>query len=167
MWASLSLTTARATPKTALAPTSSKNSSTAISRTRPHPLPCCPPAQDAKQMQGLYKVSRRFETNILGITTLLGETKIVADPKDNTIFVPEAFKLPNGQPKHFQEIAPMLFQEVHGQDKIAFVKDSNGQTLAYIDYPFMLFQKIESPFQKNVFNYIIIGFSVAVIVLTI
>ena len=124
-------------------------------------------AQDAKQVQGLYKVSRRFETNILGITTLLGETKIVADPKDNTIFVPEAFKLPNGQPKHFQEIAPMLFQEVHGQDKIAFVKDSNGQTLAYIDYPFMLFQKIESPFQKNVFNYIIIGFSVAVIVLTI
>jgi len=122
-------------------------------------------AADAKSVAGPYNISRRFETNILSITTLLGQAKIKADPKDNTIFV-DALKGENGQTKHFREIAPMVFRNVNGKDKIVFA-ENNGQRVAYIDYPFMLFQPVESVLDNQGFNYFIIIFAIAVIVLTI
>ena len=124
-------------------------------------------AQDARSVAGLYKISRRFETNILAVTTVLGEAKVVADPKDNTIYIDEFFKDPNGQPKHFREVAPMLFRAVNGVEKLYFVKDKNGRWLLYLDYPFMLFQEVDGILDHKVFNYIVIGCSVAVIVLTL
>ena len=124
-------------------------------------------AQDARSVAGLYKISRRFETNILAVTTVLGEAKVVADPKDNTIYIDEFFKDLNGQPKHFREVEPMLFRAVIGTEKLDFVKDKNGRWLLYLDYPFMLFQEVDGILDRKMFNYIVIGFSVAVIALTL
>jgi CubicO group peptidase (beta-lactamase class C family) len=122
-------------------------------------------AADAKSVAGSYNISRRFETNLLSITSLLDQAKIKADPKDNTIFI-DALKGENGQTKHFREIAPMVFRNVNGKDKIAFA-ENNGQRVAYIDYPFMLFQPVEGVLDHQGFNYFIIIFAIAVIVLTI
>jgi CubicO group peptidase (beta-lactamase class C family) len=122
-------------------------------------------AQDAQSVVGLYKNDRRFETNILAVTELLGEAKVSADPKDNTITF--AFKNPNGQPKHFREVAPMVFREVDGQAKIAFVKDPSGRRVAYIDYPFMPFQQVDETLDKQGLNYFIICFGLGVVVLTL
>ena len=124
-------------------------------------------AEDGKQVAGLYKISRRFENNILAILTVLGEAKIVADPKDNTIFVDDGFKNANGVPKHFREVAPMLFRDVNGQDKLAFVRHANGHLICYIDFPFMVFQRVENTFDKTMVNYVILGFSLGVIALTL
>jgi CubicO group peptidase (beta-lactamase class C family) len=123
-------------------------------------------AQDAKSVAGIYEVSRRFDTNVLAITTVLGETKISINPKDNTITM-GGFKGLNQQPLHFQEISPMVFREVDGKSKIAFVNDATGRRVAYIDYPFMVFQQVNDPFDKQIVNYIIIGFSLSVIVLAL
>lgn len=122
--------------------------------------------EDAQSVVGSYKVSRRFETNILAVTTVLGEAKVIADPKDNTIYI-EALKEENGQPRHFREIAPMLFKSVDGPEKIAVVKDKDGRRLLYIDFPFMLFQEVDSGLDKQAFNYFVIGLGIGVIVLTI
>jgi CubicO group peptidase (beta-lactamase class C family) len=124
-------------------------------------------AEDARQVAGLYEISRRFETNILAMSTLLGEARVEVDKKDNTIFLSDAFKNANGQPKHFREVGPMLFRDVDGQDKMAFVPDAHGRLVAYIDFPFMVFQKVESTLDKTYVNYIVLGFSLGVIALTI
>lgn len=124
-------------------------------------------AQDARRVAGLYKVSRRFETNLLAVTTLLGEAKIAVDPKDNTIYIADAFKSLNGKPKHFREIAPLLFRAVDGKEKIAFQNDASGNTLVYIDYPFMVFQPVGSFLDKKTFNYVLLGFSLGVMALTL
>jgi CubicO group peptidase (beta-lactamase class C family) len=124
-------------------------------------------AEDAKQVAGIYKISRRFQTNILAVLTVLGEAKIVVDPKDNTIFVDDAFKNPNGVPKHFREVGPMLFRDADGQDKLAFVKDAKGHFICYIDFPFMVFQRIGNPFNQTMVNYLIVGFSLGVVALTL
>lgn len=124
-------------------------------------------AEDAKQVAGSYKVSRRFEGNILAMLTVLGEAKVEVDPKDNTIFIDDGFKNANGQPKHFREIGPLLFRDVDGQDKLNFVKDANGNMVMYLDFPFMVFQRIENPLNKTTFNYIVLGFSLSVIALTL
>jgi hypothetical protein len=103
----------------------------------------------------------------LAVLTVLGEAKVVVDKKDHTIFIDDEFKNANGAPKHFREIGPMLFRDVDGQGKLAFVKDPNGRLIMYIDYPFMLFHKIENTFDKTGVNYVILGFSLGVIGLTL
>jgi CubicO group peptidase (beta-lactamase class C family) len=122
-------------------------------------------AQDANTVAGRYEVSRRFDTNILAITTVLGETKIIVSPKDNTISM--GAKGLNQQPERFREIAPMVFRQVDGDAKIAFAPDPSGRRIAYIDYPFMVFQQISNPLDKQSVNYFIIGFSLCVIALTL
>lgn len=122
-------------------------------------------AQDAASVAGSYEVSRRFDTNVLAITTVLGETKITVNPKDNTISM--GAKGLNQQPERFREIAPMVFRQVDGNAKIAFAPDPSGRRIAYIDYPFMVFQQISNPLDKQSLNYFIIGFSLCVIALTL
>jgi CubicO group peptidase (beta-lactamase class C family) len=123
-------------------------------------------AEDARSVAGSYQFSRRFETNLLSILTLASEIKIVADPKDNTIILPD-FKRPNGQPSHYREIGPMLFREVDGNGKVVFQNDADGRRVAYIDYPFMILQPVDRLVDKQLFNYVLIGCSLGVILLTI
>jgi CubicO group peptidase (beta-lactamase class C family) len=123
-------------------------------------------ASDAQSVAGLYTVSRRFETNVLAISGLLGEAKLVVNPKDNTISLAGQKDL-NGQPRRYREIAPQLFQEVDGRAKIAFAKNYEGRQVFYIDFPAMVFQRVTNPFDNQAVNYWIIGFSLSVVVLTI
>ncbi|HEY6384952.1 MAG TPA: serine hydrolase domain-containing protein [Candidatus Acidoferrum sp.] len=123
-------------------------------------------AQDASSVAGSYEVSRRFETNVLAVTTVLGETKVTVNPKDNTISMGGRKGL-NQQPLRFREIAPMVFRDVNGPAKVAFVNDATGRRVAYIDYPFMVFQQVNNTLDKQSVNYFIIGFSLTVIVLTL
>ncbi|HMD08415.1 MAG TPA: serine hydrolase domain-containing protein [Candidatus Acidoferrum sp.] len=123
-------------------------------------------ARDASSVAGTYEVSRRFETNVLAVTTVLGETKVTVNPKDNTISMGDMKGL-NQQPLRFREIAPMVFRDVNGPAKVAFVNDATGRRVAYIDYPFMVFQQVNNTLDKQRVNYFIIGFSLTVIVLTL
>jgi hypothetical protein len=97
---------------------------------------------------------------------VLGETKVSVNPKDNTISV-AGFKGLNQQPLHFREISPLVFREVDGHAKIAFVNDPMGRRVAYIDYPFMVFQQVNHALDKQTVNYVIMGFSLSVILLTL
>jgi len=122
-------------------------------------------AADAASVAGPYVSSRRFETNLLAITSLLGQAKIQVDPKDDTIFIDE-LKGENGKPKHYREVAPMVFKAVDGKDKIIF-SENNGQRIANIDYPFMAFMPVDNALNNKGFNYFLICFGLAVIVLNI
>src|SRR5215471_5251713 len=124
-------------------------------------------AQDAHKVAGLYKISRRFETNLLAVTTVLGEAKIAADAKDNTIYIEDFLKNLNGKAKHFREIAPMVFRAVDGPEKITFQNDASGHTTVFIDYPFMVFQPVGGALDNKILNYVILGCSLGVIALTL
>jgi CubicO group peptidase (beta-lactamase class C family) len=134
---------------------------------QPNDAPVPTAKQDADRVAGRYEISRRFETNILAVTSLLGQTKIVADPKDNTIYIEDFINAHNGRPKHFREAAPMFFRATDGPEKIAFQKDADGHLVAYIDYPFMVFQRLHQTLSNKIFNYVVMGFSVSVIALTL
>jgi CubicO group peptidase (beta-lactamase class C family) len=96
-------------------------------------------AQDAQSVAGHYIVSRRSETNLLNVLTVLGETKLSVND-DGTISAGD-FKDLNGQPKKYREIGPLMFRDVNGQDRLGFKRDGSGNLVAVIDYPFMVFQK--------------------------
>jgi CubicO group peptidase (beta-lactamase class C family) len=137
----------------------------------PLPLPNEPTlstaAADARKVSGLYETSRRSETNIRAITTLRGEARFSVDPKDNTIFIEDGFKNLNGQPKHFREVGPMLFRAVDGHEKIVFQTGAKGRRVAYIDYPFMVFQQLDHALDHKILNYVIFGYSIGVIAVTL
>ena len=71
-----------------------------------------------------------------------------------------------GNPKHFQEIAPMLFREVNGQSKLAFVKDYAGQRIILTDLPIFVAQPV--PTLKNeILNLGMLIFAMVMFVLTL
>jgi hypothetical protein len=122
-------------------------------------------AEDARKVAGRYKVSRRFETDLLAVSTLMGEMNVAVDPKDDTIFT-DTMKDANGQPRHYRETGPMLFRALDGPQKIAFQTDGEGGRVLYIDYPFMVFQPV-GLVENQLASYVLLGFTAAVIVLTI
>lgn len=119
---------------------------------------------DAKEIAGFYKGSRRFDSSFLTLTTPLGEPRVIANA-DTTISV-EPLKGPNGELKKFEEIAPFLYREVHGQDHIGFKKDAGGRWQFQLDYPFFIFQKV-GLFENKFFNIGLLGFGLGVVGLTV
>jgi CubicO group peptidase (beta-lactamase class C family) len=95
-------------------------------------------SQDADEIAHRYISSRRAQTTVLKVITLLGESKIEKNA-DGTISA-EEFKDLNGKPKKFAEIGPMLFREVDGQDKLGFKRDYQGKWEGVVDYPFEVSQ---------------------------
>jgi hypothetical protein len=112
----------------------------------PPPMPVqANAAADARMVSGRYIISRRSETTILKVLTVLGESKIASGP-DGTITL-DSLKDLNGQPKKLQEIGPLMFRAVNGQDQIGFKRDQSGQLVLVMDFPVFVFQ--HSPWNEN------------------
>lgn len=121
-------------------------------------------ATDAQLVSGRYIVSRRPETTILKILNVAGQPKVSAN-SDHTITL-DMLKDPNGKPKKLEEIGPLMFRAVNGQDRVGFKRDDAGNLVLVIDFPFFVFQR--SPWYLNsVLNLTLIIVAVALFVLTL
>jgi predicted permease len=56
---------------------------------------------------------------------------------------------------------------VDGKDKVAFTKDAIGRPVFYIDYPFMVFLRVDNALDKKSVNLFIIGYSLTVVLLSL
>jgi hypothetical protein len=139
-----------------------------LNRSSPSPPPASPAvanaAGDASMVSGRYLSSRRSDTTILKVLSAVGQTKVFPN-SDGTVSV-NALKDENGQPKKFREIAPLLFRDVNGQDRIGFKRDSAGRLVMAIDFPFMVFQR-PSWYENSALNLPVIITSIALLVLTL
>ena len=128
-------------------------------------VPASPTAsQDIQAVSGHYLSSRRPETTILRILTIIGEAKVSGNG-DSTISVNE-LKDMNGLPMKFSEIGPMLFRNVNGPERLGFKRDYSGNLVGVIDFPFMVLQKA-SWWDNGALQLSLIIGSLAVLVLTI
>jgi CubicO group peptidase (beta-lactamase class C family) len=121
-------------------------------------------AADAKEVSGVYMVSRRLQGNILEASGMLGELRVSGTP-DGKITT-DVFKDFSGRPKKYSEIAPLVYREVDGQDKLAFKRDESGSLRLAIDYPFMVFDRV-GLLQNKYFNYCVLGASLGIMVLAL
>ncbi|MEB1530359.1 serine hydrolase domain-containing protein [Xanthomonas sp. WHRI 7945] len=96
----------------------------------------------AQQMVGHYDSSRRPQSNLLSLANLLGQVKVIAN-EDGTISVPMATDA-SGAPKKWREIAPYLWQDVAGSDRLAAdVVDGNVVRFSMEPYaPIMVFERL-------------------------
>jgi len=119
---------------------------------------------------GTYGPSRCCETTFLRIFKLFQEIKVVDNFEEHSISI-TGFNGLNQKPLHFKEIEPLIFQEVDGKAKIAFVQDVKGHRIAHINYdihyPSVAFQEVDTIFDKQSFNFILLGFSLSVLMCTI
>jgi len=123
-------------------------------------FPYTPPAaavvsakENAEQVAGLYVASRRGEKSFLKVTEFIGQAKAFAN-SDGTLSI-DPLKGSNGELKRYEEISPLLYRQVNGQDLIGFHKNSNGRMEFSIDYPFFVFERASTADNKN-FNMAII-----------
>ena len=117
-----------------------------------------------KTVRGKYWISRRSEGNVAAVTAALGQID-VSQNSDGTISI-SAVKDYAGNPKHLQEIAPMLFRELNGQSRVAFTKDYAGQLIVVTDLPIFVAQPVPALKGENL-NLGAIIFAAVIFVLTL
>jgi hypothetical protein len=96
-------------------------------------------------VSGDYQTSRRAETTVVSITGLLGLIHVSAD--SGGIVTLSSSRYPNGKPRRWKEVGPLLYQDVEGQDRVAFIRNGSGFTIAAS--PVAVYQKVGGLRGKN------------------
>ena len=77
-----------------------------------------------KTVAGRYLTTRRSESSFLKVGAV--EDNVTVTPDENGTIKVEPFKDFNGQIKKWQEIAPLVYRSVDGEELLAFVHDATG-----------------------------------------
>jgi CubicO group peptidase (beta-lactamase class C family) len=97
--------------------------------------------EDARSVAGSYLASRRAEGSLLRAVSVL--TAIVVTPAPDGTITTSLLKRANGKPMKLREVAPLVFQDVEGEDYLAFQRDRTGRMeLMYSPYPLFVFQRV-------------------------
>jgi CubicO group peptidase (beta-lactamase class C family) len=139
-----------------------------LDRYFPYTIPAAHPpaetAKDAKLVAGQYIASRGAFTNIFSFSGFVGELTVSAKP-DGTI-VTDGMKTLAGEPKQWEEIAPLVYREIGNQDLLAFNRNINGGLRGSIDFPFEVFDRVSFLNGKS-FNLFLVFFVTAVTLLAL
>ena len=87
-----------------------------------------------------YLTTRRSESSFLKVGAV--EENIRVTPDENGTIKAEPIKDFNGQIKKWQEIAPLVYRSVNGQDLLAFVHDEHGNMILAPNFPAAAEQRI-------------------------
>ena len=95
---------------------------------------------DARTVAGRYLTTRRSESSFLKVGAVEDNVRVI--PEENGTIKVEPFKDFNGQIKKWQEIAPLVYRSVNGQDLLAFRRDDQGQMQLVPNFPAALEQRV-------------------------
>ena len=99
-------------------------------------------AAHAAALTGTWWASRRAETSFLSALYLLGQTKVATNAKGELVI--PSITGANGRPREWVEIAPWLWRDRNGQDRLA-AQVVNGQPVRWsFDFasPFEMFDRV-------------------------
>jgi hypothetical protein len=88
---------------------------------------------DGRAVSGFYAGTRRAETTFLKILALLDQAKVSSDNKG--ILQIQGMKNQSGELKQWREIAPLVYREIDGLDRIAFRRDASGAIGELLPFP--------------------------------
>ena len=96
----------------------------------------------AQMMRGAWQNSRRSESNFFALFGLLGQVKVDTGPEGELVI--PALLGPNGRPREWVEIAPFVWRDRNGEDRLA-AQVVNDQVVRWsMDFmsPFMVFDRV-------------------------
>jgi CubicO group peptidase (beta-lactamase class C family) len=88
---------------------------------------------DGRKVSGVYDGTRRGETTFLKILALLDQFSVSSN-KDGILTV-EGNKNQSGELKKWKEIAPLVYGEIDGPERIAFRSDASGTVREMLPFP--------------------------------
>jgi len=88
---------------------------------------------DGRAVSGVYEGTRRGETTLLKLLVLLDQFSVSSD-KEGLLTV-EGMKNQRGQTKKWREIAPLVYGEIDGPEKIAFRRNPSGNVSEMLPFP--------------------------------
>ena len=96
----------------------------------------------AALMAGNWLVSRRWESSFLKVAGLLGQPTISSDDRGRLIV--SNLLGPNGVPRRWAEIAPFVWRDVNGSDRLAAVLVDGKPVRWSMDFmsPFMVYDRV-------------------------
>jgi hypothetical protein len=98
-------------------------------------------AQHVKMMAGSWQASRRMETGFVRALQLIGQTDVTANDKGELVI--PALKDASGAPTRWVEIAPFVWRDAHGHDRVA-AKLVDGKVVRWsmdMESPFVVFDR--------------------------
>ena len=120
---------------------------------------------DARAVAGRYLTSRRSESSFLKVAAVGGGVQVMLD--ENGMIKVEPLKDFNGQLKKWQEIAPLVYRSVNGQDLIAFRRvDHDGPMQLIPNFPAVVYQRVPMTASNN-FNQSVIVFALVIMAFTL
>lgn len=119
--------------------------------TAPAPAKLGVPAEDAKKhaemMTGLWEASRRADTNFLSLLYFMGQAHVSVNDKGELV-IPDLTGA-NGRPREWVEIAPFVWQDKNGAERVA-AKLVDGKVIRWsfdLGSSFEVFDRV--PFGKS------------------
>jgi hypothetical protein len=103
---------------------------------------------DAATVAGRYVTSRRSQTNFLKVSSMLDE--ITVTPEDNGEIKVDALKDFTGEVKKWQEISPLVYRAVSGQELLGFRRDEQGHLQLVPNFPAVVYQRASFLHDKKV-----------------
>lgn len=130
----------------------------------PEPPKLASAQADARLVAGHYISSRRSQTNFLKVANAFEQANVTPD-SDGTITV-SPFKEFNGQLKKWQEVGPLLYRAVDGQEMLAFRRDQHNQLEVVTSFPAIVYQHAAF-FNSSNFNTALIIICLSIMALTL
>lgn len=122
-------------------------------------------ATHGREVSGVYEMSRRSETNELRLTSLAEQVSVSADPA-GVVTIENARNI-RGQLKRWREVAPYLYREIDGPDRLAFRRDANGKVTEMLtNVPILVGQRVND-FRSKAVLFPLVGASLAFIAATL
>jgi CubicO group peptidase (beta-lactamase class C family) len=88
---------------------------------------------DGRTITGFYNGTRRGETTFLSILALADQSKVSSD-KEGVLQI-EGMKNQSGELKRWREVAPLVYREIDGLERIGFRRDSSGAVGEMLPFP--------------------------------
>ena len=88
---------------------------------------------DGRAVGGLYDGTRRGQTTLLRILALVGQFKVSSD-KEGVLQI-EGMKNQSGELQRWREIAPLIYREMDGLERIGFRRDASGAVGEMLPFP--------------------------------
>jgi CubicO group peptidase (beta-lactamase class C family) len=120
---------------------------------------------DGRKVRGIYDGTRRADTTFLKIFALLGQFRVSGD--EDGILTVEGNKTQSGELKKWQEIAPLVYREINGEESIAFRSDASGIVREMLPFP-AIYEGQRLPwYATKTFVEVVVGGSLLLAALTI
>jgi CubicO group peptidase (beta-lactamase class C family) len=120
---------------------------------------------DGGAVSGIYDGTRRGETTFLRILALVDQFKVSSD-KEGVLQI-EGMKNQSGELKRWRQIAPLVYREIDGLERIAFRRDASGAVGEMLPFPAIYEGQRVPWYASKIFIGLLIGGSLLLALLTV